>query len=95
VQHDGGAGRCLVARSFAAKMDAVFRRACPSIFFQFRLRESGVSSVGRRGLRSIRQCIALMSRRREQRISASYSLVALLGETSSSQTMTSLVSIFM
>jgi hypothetical protein len=32
VQHDGGARRCLVARRFAAKADALFRRLSPSIF---------------------------------------------------------------
>jgi hypothetical protein len=64
-------------------------------FFSVSTARVGVSPVGRRGLRSIRQCMALMSRRQERRISASYSLIALLGETSSSQTMTSLVSISM
>jgi hypothetical protein len=62
-------------------------------FFQSRLSESGVPTVGLHGLRSICQCMALMSRRRERRIAASYSSVALLGETSSPQTMTSFFSI--
>jgi hypothetical protein len=95
VQHDGGAKRCLVACRFSSEGGRFFPAYLPFNFSRSRLRGSGVSPVGRRGLRSIRQCMALMSRRQERRISASYSLIALLGETSSSQTMTSLVSISM
>jgi hypothetical protein len=95
VQHDGGAKRCLVACRFSSEGGRSFPACLPFNFFSLDGSESGAPSVRQRGLRSICQCMAFMSRRRERRISASYSLVALLGETSSSQTMTSLVSISM